>query len=108
MQIDIHTRHLDDPAELRRDARARLTTAFARFAARIRRVRVVIEDVNGPRGGVDKRCRIEVDGLAQGPPVFVADADQPFAALGRAVERARRWVARAAVHPRRPARGATS
>ena len=38
----------------------RLSFALGRFAARIRKVRVSVGDLNGPRGGVDKRCRVAI------------------------------------------------
>jgi len=38
----------------------RLQFALGRFAGRIRRVSTFFEDQNGPRGGVDKFCRIVV------------------------------------------------
>lgn len=54
---------LDD--EDRAYIRRRLGMKLGKFAAAIERVSVRVLDVNGPRGGVDKQCRVKVvlDGL---------------------------------------------
>ena len=72
------------------DRRARF--ALGRFAHQIRRAEVVLSDVNGPRGGPDKHCRVRVV-LAASSPVVVEITDvDPIAAVSRAVERAARHV----------------
>ena len=38
----------------------RLDFALGRFGGRISQVTVGLEDLNGPRGGADKRCRLAV------------------------------------------------
>ena len=47
-------------AELEQFGTRRLLFALSRFSAEIRRVTVVTEDINGPRGGVDKRAAARV------------------------------------------------
>ncbi|MFM7137885.1 MAG: HPF/RaiA family ribosome-associated protein [Planctomycetota bacterium] len=46
--------------ELSTHVERRLRFALARFSGRIGRVNVFLADQNGPRGGIDKTCRIVV------------------------------------------------
>jgi putative sigma-54 modulation protein len=60
----------------------------------ITRVIVRLSDINGPRGGDDKRCLIEVR-LRQLPAVVIADTEADlYAAIDRATDRASRTLAR--------------
>jgi hypothetical protein len=47
---------------IREHAQSRAAVALGRFQARITKVVVKLEDLNGPKGGVDKRCVIELTG----------------------------------------------
>lgn len=70
--------------EVRDEARARIGRRLGRHAGQIRGVLVGFEDLNGPRGGVDTRCRVRVK--VRGRPTLVVSATAPDArrALGRA------------------------
>ena len=46
--------------ELAAHIERRLRFALSKFSSRIRRVGVFLADQNGPRGGIDKTCRIIV------------------------------------------------
>ena len=73
----------------------RLGFALGRFAHRIERVVVRLVDINGPKGGVDKRCRIVVQ-LTQARSVIVEAIDSDaYAAISQAAIRADETVARA-------------
>jgi len=74
--------------------RNRLAFALDRFASRVRSITVRMDDVNGPRGGADKRCRVlvHVRGL---PEIFVEDlASDAQESLDCAVHKARAAIAR--------------
>jgi len=94
MRIDI--RSLDFPLtrDLRKYAERRLRFALARAGDRIRVVQVRFSDVNGPRGGIDKRCRIQVS--LNGPALVVIEDIEPglYLAIDRAADRAGRSVMR--------------
>ncbi len=86
--------------------RRKLGRKLGKFARRIERASVRIEDVNGPRGGVDKRCRIKVvmSGL---PSVVVEHSHESLrAAMDGALARVERAVRQAADTRRTKARAA--
>lgn len=58
MLWNVKTKGGRTPPELAAHVERRLHFALSRFAGRIRRVDVVLGDLNGPRGGIDKSCRI--------------------------------------------------
>lgn len=75
--------------------RRKLGRRLGKFAGAIERTSVRIEDVNGPRGGTDKRCEIKVV-LSGLPSVVVTELHQSLqAAMDRALDRTARTVQRA-------------
>jgi ribosome-associated translation inhibitor RaiA len=68
---------------------------LGKFASSIERTSVRIEDVNGPRGGVDKRCRIKI--VLSGLPSIVVETvyHSLQAAIDGALAQAERTVRRA-------------
>lgn len=79
---------------LRCEAERHLTFALSRFSPSIQQVRLRLIDMNGPRGGVDKRCRIVVT-MESGATIVVESEDSdPSAAIFMAAERIGRTVAR--------------
>ena len=78
---------------LREHTLRRVSTAFDRIADRMGRITVRVGDMNGPRGGCDKYCRVlvRIPGLED---VYVEDTcEDLYEAIGRAVERAA-WAAK--------------
>lgn len=80
--------HIRYSAELSDSIRADVEgTLVPRFADRLRRVEVYLEDVNGHKGGIDIRCSIEVH-LAGHPAVAAEDrADNVETAVEGAVDK---------------------
>lgn len=95
MKLRIRTRHLDASPELLEAMRRRLWFALGRLATAIRTVDVTIADVNGPRGGLDKQCRLRVRGPAVGIAVIEHVGTDALTTVGQAAERAHRAVLRA-------------
>lgn len=56
MRIDLQCEGIETPAGLRDYIAKRMGFAIGRFQEHIRWARVKVADVNGPKGGVDKRC----------------------------------------------------
>lgn len=78
-----------DKAYLRR----KLGRKLGKFTRSIERTSVRVEDVNGPRGGTDKRCAIKVV-LRGAPTVYVEERHHSLqAAMDRALARTERAVA---------------
>lgn len=76
--------------------RTRLEFALGRFTGRVRSLRVTLKDLNGPRGGHDKHCRIAIRLDRPGRLIVIEDLDaEPEVAISRAAERAARAVTRA-------------
>lgn len=94
MQIDIQARNFPLTAALRGHVERRLGFALSARDHQIRRVTVRLSDINGPRGGADKCCHIEV-GLPRLPSVVIEDTEADlYIAIDRAADRAGRTVAR--------------
>lgn len=94
MQTDIQARGFSLTDALKKHVHNRLGFTFSSASDRVRRVQIRLSDLNGPRGGVDKRCLVEVrlDGL---PVVVVEDIQSDmYTAIDRAVGRAARTVKR--------------
>lgn len=94
MKIEMRGHGMELSRELREHVEQRFRYALDRFGERLRRVRVLLEDVNGPRGGEDVHCTIRV--TVQGQPELVLREvqDDPFAAIARAADRVSHAIAR--------------
>ncbi len=81
-------RHLEDHIE------RRLRFALSRFRGRIVKVFVFLQDLNGPRGGIDKVCRVLVKTRGSGIVVAAVIDSAWEAAVDRATTRIGHSVAR--------------
>ena len=94
MKIGIQCRGFTLSSAIAGRVRNRLGFLLGRGFNRLRRVDVTLSDLNGPRGGVDKRCLIEVsiDGLC---PVVVEDIQSDrYMIIDRSAGRASRTLVR--------------
>jgi len=94
MQIDIQARQFTLTDALRDHAERRLRSALTCCNDHIQRVMVRLSDINGPRGGSDKRCHLQVV-LTGMPDVIIEDTEADmYVAIDRAADRAGRTVVR--------------
>jgi putative sigma-54 modulation protein len=94
MQTDIQARGFSLTEALEKHVHNRLGFTFLPASSRVQRVRVRLSDLNGPRGGVDKCCLVEV--RLEGLPVVVVEDVQSdmYTAIDRAIGRAVRTAKR--------------
>lgn len=94
MQINIQSQDFSLSGRLREHIQRQVRFALSRFADRIQRVRISIADINGPRGGMDKRCLIQIDMTAKPGLVAEVTDSNMYAAISRSASRANRLVSR--------------
>lgn len=105
MQMNIQCRGFTLTEGLRDYARNRLACSLSHGEVHVVRVIMRLSDINGPRGGEDKRCHLEVR-LKGLPGVVVEDTQTDlYLAIDRAAERAGRTLARHMARGRRDVHG---
>ncbi len=81
-------------ALLKRESERQLNFATDRFQNQIREIDVVLRDLNGPRGGVDKECKVTAT-LRRGGTLEIEQRSNSFPdAIHEAAKRLRRVLAR--------------
>ena len=92
MALEFRVRNGEVTPEFRGHVERRLGFALGRFGGRVTSVTVSLEDLNGPRGGMDQRCWIEVSLVPSGKVMAEATDVEAVAAFNRAAERIARRV----------------
>ncbi len=100
MNMSIQTQGFVITEALRAHIARRMQFDRCPMGNQIRNATIRLSDVNGPKGGNDKRCTIELQ-LPGKPILYVADTEADlYAAIDRAVERCKRSLARQALRLR--------
>lgn len=95
MHIDVQCRGFDPGPDFSLLADTRVRMSLGRHGYRISRVVIGLDDINGPRGGEDKRCMVQVFLVQSGGTVVVEDRGQDVRSLlDRCLARASRSVLR--------------
>jgi putative sigma-54 modulation protein len=87
MRIEIRHTNLDVSDALKSHVQHKVALALRRFRDRIADVAVRIVDENGPRGGIDKRCRIVVESAGGRQIVVQGNAADAYDAVTYAATR---------------------
>lgn len=95
MQLSIRGKNFKVLAGLRESIQSRLETALARHRGRVENVAVSLADLNGPKGGIDKQCRVVVRLRPRGKLTVEEVGTEFVAAAGRASDRLAYAVSRA-------------
>ena len=101
MSVEIRTHNLELSDALRNYIQHRLHLSLRRFERRVRRVTIRLADINGPRGGVDKSCRIDANLDPLGSVVLEERNLDLYSAVDQAARRFRRSLIRALHSARR-------
>lgn len=94
MELDVRVRDVDLTEAIKDYIERRLRFSLGRFGNQLGKVSVRVSDLNGPRGGVDKSCRISVELLPAGTVLTEDVSEDLFAAIDRAAERIGRSCSR--------------
>jgi len=95
MQVFVSAKNFKVNETIREHIDRRLTFALDRFQQEIERVDVSLADLNGPKGGLDKQCRM-VAKLRSLGTLVIEDQDMDFfAVIDRAADRLGHAVQRA-------------
>ncbi len=89
MQISVQARGIRRTEKLQNSVYHIVNTSLGRFINRARDVVVWLDDVNGPRGGIDIQCRIEVRLWPRGHLTATACEADEYVAVAKAANRAR-------------------
>ncbi len=100
MTTDIRFDGVHHSAALYAFAQGLVDARLRRFGSPLTRVVIRIADVNGPRGGPDKRCRITLVGPGLGTSTVQSRSADAYEAVRTCIARASRAVLRALARAR--------
>lgn len=101
MKIQVRFRALEPSEALRAHALRRVLFHLDRYGHELTSVLLRIGDVNGPKGGPDKRCQVTAQGRRLVRVTVESVSEDAYAAVATAVERAGRAVGRGLARVRR-------
>ncbi|MEQ9453317.1 MAG: HPF/RaiA family ribosome-associated protein [Phycisphaeraceae bacterium] len=95
MNVHVHALNIDHSETLKNHVQNRISTALERFGKRVGKVIVRLSDLNGPRGGQDMYCQMQVDVLGCGLLIVEQTDADVYHAVDQAADRIKRNVKRA-------------
>ena len=94
MEFLIRTHNVEMTAAAKEHIHRRLGFALDRFGDRIRKVKVYLMDLNGPRQGIDKLCQLTILVRGLGRMTVLEKDSTVTAAVSRAARLARSRIAK--------------
>lgn len=100
MTVHVRLRDMEDADGLKAQIERKVGAGTDRFAERLIEIQVVVSDVNGPRGGADKRCSIR--GVLEGGMSVTVEEQgaDALAVVSRAVRRLNVSIGRVLIRAR--------
>lgn len=95
MNLEIHMRNLELNDEMRSFVDRRIEYALGRFSPAVKSVNIRVGDDNGPRGGIDKHCRIVVHLERRDDVVVDQRGETYYGTVATAIDRVENAVSRA-------------
>lgn len=94
MQFNIKSNNLTLNSQLQQEFKQKVRNIFARTRQKISGITVTLSDINGPRGGKDKQCKVKLN--LPGAPVIlvIAREDNLRKAFSSALSRANQTLKR--------------
>ena len=103
MQLNVQARPFKLTPALEASVAHNLSAVESRFGDRIRKVTVRMDDINGDKGGIDKRCRIVIDAQPRHTVVAQALTEDMYQSISVAARRAETALTRSLQRSRRSA-----
>ncbi len=94
MKTQVRFRGIEASESLSEYASRRAHLRLSRFGSQVASVVVRISDLNGPRGGKDKRCQVTATGPGLGTVNVSETHDDAFAAVDLVFDRVSRTIGR--------------
>jgi ribosome-associated translation inhibitor RaiA len=94
MRLVVVGKHVKIDDDVRERVRRRIGFGLDRFGTVVEAVRVSVEDVNGPKGGIDKRCVVEVEGARLGRLRVEVQGSDSLETIDRGIDRVARSISR--------------
>ena len=101
MRLEIRSRNVALTSQLHHHIERRIGQALDRFEHYIRRISIVLVDVNGPKGGPDKVCRLTVVLTGRDRVLAIESGPNAFRIVDRVADRVKRRVSSALERVRR-------
>jgi ribosomal subunit interface protein len=94
MLINIQTRQFSLSPAINEYVKSKIQVMLGRYESKISSINVSLFDINGPKGGEDKCCKIIVKINGASPIVVQETAEDLYAAINTCSRRSRRAVKR--------------